>query len=375
MSKISNFMSTIAGRIQSTFVKIKPYKKILFKPEEHVIHLISLRNGQIIAFLRKGYEPGYKYFNVYLYDSKDNYSSPQNIEFEDLDKNDFINNNCGFNSFEFENEDIVLSYDCVIEIRKKENNKCSLIKKIFYSGRVCDFKIKKLENNRFLVARVFEIFVRVWGQNKINKKYECIFEKTVKYDFYFSLFINNNSFLILQDKTVLFYKHNFNNDNINKLLNQYKSKDVHNMILETKKYEDETILKYDFKCEIACKLTNNNIGFPKCIYKNNIYFSNKNELYSINKNNFKIKKYYIDKDNTPYDEISIFFISNDKLLALLKNKIIVYKLNENGRFLKKKKCSEKDFKYRGFLTKIKNGDIIFYGDKIFFFSENEFLND
>ena len=86
MSKISNFMSSIASRTQSTFVKIKPYKKILFKPEEHVIHLISLRNGQIIAFLRKGYEPGYKYFNVHLYDSKDNYSSPQNIEFEDLDK-------------------------------------------------------------------------------------------------------------------------------------------------------------------------------------------------------------------------------------------------------------------------------------------------
>ena len=374
MSKFSNFMSTIASKIQSTFVKIKPYKKILFKPEEHVIHLISLRNGQIIAFLRKGYEPGYKYFNVYLYDSKDNYSSPQNIEFEDLDKNDFINNNCGFNSFEFENEDIVLSYDCKIEIRKKENNKCSLIKKIFYSGRVSDFKIKKLENNRFLVARVFELFVRVWGQNKINKKYECIFEKTVKYDFYFSLFINNNSFLILQDKTVLFYKHNFNNGNINKLLNQYKSNEVHNMILETKKYEDETILKYDFKCEIVCKLTNNDIGVPKCIYKNNIYFFKKNELCSINYNNFKVKKYYIDLDYDPYRDYSLCFISNDKLLVLFTKKIIVYKLNENGRFLKNKKCSE-NFEYVCSLTKRKNGDIIIYADKILFFNRNELLKD
>ena len=374
MSKFSNFMSTIASRIQSTFVKIKPYKKILFKPKEHVIYLISLRNGQILAFLRKNCDSYIDCLNVYLYDSKDNYSSPQNIEFEDLDKYEFVNNNYDFNSFELENEDIVLSYGCVIEIRKKENNKCSLIKKIFYSGRVSDFKIKKLENNRFLVARVFELFVRVWGQNKINKKYECIFEKTVKYDFYFSLFINNNLFLILQDKTVLFYKHNFNNDN-NKLLKQYKSKDVHNMILETKKYEDETILKYDFKCEIVCKLTNDNIGVPKCIYKNNIYFYEKNELCSINYNNFKVKKYYIDLDYDPYRDYSLCFISNDKLLVLFTKKIIVYKLNENGRFLKNKKCSGKDFKYRGFLTKIKNGDIIFYGDKIFFFSENEFLND
>ncbi len=53
------------------------------------------------------------------------------------------------------------------------------------------------------------------------------------------------------------------------------------MILKTKKYEDETILKYDYKCEISCKLTNNNIGVPKCIYKNYIYFYKNNELCSL----------------------------------------------------------------------------------------------
>ena len=146
------------------------------------------------------------------------------------------------------------------------------------------------------------------------------------------------------------------------------------MILETKKYEDETILKYDFKCEIVCKLTNNDIGVPKCIYKNNIYFFKKNELCSINYNNFKVKKYYTDLDYDPYRDYSLCFISNDKLLVLFTKKIIVYKLNENGRFLKNKKCSE-NFEYVCSLTKRKNGDIIIYADKILFFNRNELLKD
>ena len=70
-------------------LKKRPYKRILVEPKEHVIHLITLRNGKIIAFLRKVYEPYYKYFNVYLYNYEDNYSSPQKIEFNNFNKYKF----------------------------------------------------------------------------------------------------------------------------------------------------------------------------------------------------------------------------------------------------------------------------------------------
>ena len=150
------------------------------------------------------------------------------------------------------------------------------------------------------------------------------------------------------------------------------------MILETKKCKNETIKIYDFKCEIACKIINDTIGIPKCLYKKYLYFLNQNykKIYSININNFKIKNYDIDLEYASYKEYSLIFISYDKIIVLYDGKdIIEYKLNEKGQFFENKTSSEKNSKRYNTLIKGKNKDVILYGEKILFFSEKELLND
>ena len=173
----------------------------------------------------------------------------------------------------------------------------------------------------------------------------------------------------------MFYRHDFNNKNKNILLNKFQSKDISRGIIGTRKYEKETINIYNFKCEIVCKLISNIEGDPICTYKNFIYFiDNYNkELYAININNFKITKYYIDLETNYFRSNSLKFISNEKILYGDK-KIIEYKLNaNNNRFLKNKTCSEISSEYYGGLVRGKNGDIIYYGDKILFFSQKDLL--
>ena len=170
----------------------------------------------------------------------------------------------------------------------------------------------------------------------------------------------------------MFYKHEFNNKNKNILIIKYKSKEISREILGTRRYENETINVYNFNFEIVCKLTSNIRGEPVCLYKNFIYFlDNYNkELYSINANNFKIKKYYIDLDIEGYEPNTLIFISNEKILFGY-NKIIEYKL-DNNRFLRNKTCSENNSKYYGRLIRGQNGDIIYYGDRILFFCKKDF---
>ena len=227
MSKFSKIVFSIAGKIQSSFLKIRPYKIISLQPKEHVIHLIIFRNGKILAFLRRGYESYFNYFNIYLYDNEDNYSTPQKYELDYLDyfDKDSIFSGGIYCSFELENEDLIICYGSKIEIRKKVNNNYSLIKKISYNGRVSKMKTKKLKNNRFKVGREFSINIQLWGKNNINNNYECMYEKKLPCDMYYSLYINDNSFLIREGKTFFFYKHNFNNVN-NKLLKEYESEDI-----------------------------------------------------------------------------------------------------------------------------------------------------
>ena len=372
MTKLSNFVSSLTSRIHSTFTKLKSYKSILIKPEHHVIHLTILKNRNILAFIKKITD--YYGCDSYIYEYENNYSTPKKIE---LNLEKFSSVYGIWSSFEFDNEDLIICYSHLIEVRKKENNKYILIKKIFYSGRVSDMKVKKLENNRFIVGRKFTSNIQLWGKNDNNNNYECIFEERLPTDMYYSLFSNNNLFNVKIENKILFYKHDFNNKNKNILIMKYQSKEIYREILGTRRNEKETINIYNFKCEIVCKLTSNIRGIPVCTYKNFFYFLDKinKELYAINVNNFKIKKYFIDLDICYFELISLKFISNEKVL-FGHNKIIEYKLNTNNNiFFKNKTCSENDFKCSGHLIRGKNEDIIYYGDRILFFSKEDLLKD
>ena len=158
---------------------------------------------------------------------------------------------------------------------------------------------------------------------------------------------------------------------------KYQSEDISSEILGKRIYEKEIINIYDFNYEIVCKLISNIRGKPVCSYKNFIYFlDNYNkELHAINVNNFKIKKYYLDLDVKYFKPNTLKFISEEKILFGY-NKIIEYKLNtNNNRFLRNKTCSENNSEYYGGLIRGKNGDIIYYGDRILFFSKKDLLNN
>ena len=380
MNKFSKIVSSIAGKIQSSFLKIRPYKIISLKPKEHVIHLIVFRNGKILALVRRGYESILNYFNIYLYDNEDNYSTPQKYEFDCLDlydKDCFVSFGI-YCSFELENEDLIICYGNQIEIRKKVNNIYSLIKKISYREKFSKMKTKKLKNNRFIVGREFSFKIQLWGKNTINNNYECMYEKILPCNMYYSLYINDNSFLIHEGKKFLFYKHNFNNVN-NKLLKEYESENIfHVEQLGNRINKREIIKMYDFICEISCKITNDNMGVPKCVYKNYIYFFKKEnkQILLVNANNLKIvDKYYIDLSSENFHDC-IKVISKDKILVLLGNiELIEYKVNNKNEFFQNRSCSENKSKYKAHLIEGKNGDLIYYGDKILFFNKNELISD
>ena len=379
MNKFSKIVSSIAGKIQSSFLKIRPYKIISLKPKEHVIHLIVFRNGKILALVRRGYESILNYFNIYLYDNEDNYSTPQKYEFDCLDlydKDCFVSFGI-YCSFELENEDLIICYGNQIEIRKKVNNIYSLIKKISYREKFSKMKTKKLKNNRFIVGREFSITIQLWAKNNDDNNYECIFETRLPTDMYYSQFINKNLFNIEINNKIWFYKHDFNDNNNKIKIMRYKSKEIYKEILDTYRYEDETINVYNFKCEVICKLEMNIGGKPIGSYKNFFYYldTDNKEIYAINVNTFKVQKYYIDFNIKNYEPLTLKFISNEKIL-IGYNKIIEYKLNtKNNKFLRSKTCSENKSSYYGGLINGNNGDLIYYGDRILFFSKKDLLND
>jgi hypothetical protein len=158
---------------------------------------------------------------------------------------------------------------------------------------------------------------------------------------------------------------------------KYQSEDISSEILGKRIYEKEIINIYDFNYEIVCKLISNIRGDSVFSFKNFIYFlDNYNkELHAINVNNFKIKKYYLDLDIKYFEPNTLKFISEEKILFGY-NKIIEYKLNtNNNRFLRNKTCTENNSAYYGGLIRGKNGDIIYYGDRILFFSKKDLLNN
>ena len=371
MNKLTNFFYSLAIMIHTSYKKLESYKSILIKPEHHVINLAILKNRNILAFIKKITD--YYGCDSYIYEYENNYSSPQKIE---LNLESFSSGYGIWSSFEFDNEDLIICYSSLIEVRKKENNKYILIKKIFYSGRVFDMKVKKLENNRFIVGKKFTSNIQLWGKNDNNNIYECIFEERLPSNINYSLFSNNIFNIEIKDK-IFFYKHDFNNKNKKILIKKYQSKEIYTEILATRRNEKETINIYNFKCEIVCKLTINIRGIPVCTYKNFFYYLDNytKELYAININNFKIKKYYIDLNISNFELFSLKFISNERVL-FGHNNIIEYKLNANNNiFLKNKTCSENDSKCSGHLIRGKNEDIIYYGDRILFFSKEDLLKD
>ena len=160
-------------------------------------------------------------------------------------------------------------------------------------------------------------------------------------------------------------------------MKKYQSKDISGKILGKKEYENETINIYDFNYEIVCKLISNIRGDLVFSYKNFIYFldNDNKELHAININNFKIKKYYLDLDVKFFKPSALKFISEEKILFGY-HQIFEYKLNtNNNRFLRNKTCSENSSEYYGGLIRGKNGDMIYYGDRILFFSKKDLLNN
>ena len=118
-------------------------------------------------------------------------------------------------------------------------------------------------------------------------------------------------------------------------------------------------------------------GKPIGSYKNFFYYldTNNKEIYAINVNTFKVQKYYIDFNIKYYEAFTLKFISIEKIL-IGYNKIIEYKLNtKNNIFLRSKTCSENKSSYYGGLINGNNGDLIYYGDRILFFSKKDLLND
>ena len=75
-----------------------------------------------------------------------------------------------------------------------------------------------------------------------------------------------------------------------------------------------------------------------------------------------------------YTKISLIFISTEKFLSIIRGKIIEYK-REKNKFLKNRRCSENNPVFLGNFIKGKNGDIIFYDDRILFFNKKDLLTD
>ena len=79
---------------------------------------------------------------------------------------------------ELENEDLIICYDNSFEIRKKENNNFSLIKKIHYDWpKWSHFNInaKKLKNSRFIISILMDHSFQIFGKDK-NNDYNCIYK-------------------------------------------------------------------------------------------------------------------------------------------------------------------------------------------------------
>ena len=380
MSKLSNLFSSITSKIHSTFAKIKSYRKIIYEKNDKVHCVIVLKNGKFLVIVQqlKGFESNY---NTYIYDYENFNFPPEKIE---LSLNGYDLKRGLYCSFELDNEDLIFFYNNKIEIYTKNNDKYSLIKKISYTGRVSEMKVKKLENNSFIITRIFSDTIEVWGKNHSLNNYECIYQKIMPFNIhnmYFSLFMDKNLFLVKNGGTISFYKHNFNNNNIllQSYIKQYESKDILSELLGTRTFKAEIINIYNFKCEIACKIKSNITGRDIQIYsyKHFAYFLDEfnEELYEINTNNFKIKKYYIDLEYiSEYTKISLIFISTEKFLSIIRGKIIEYK-REKNKFLKNRRCSENNPVFLGNFIKGKNGDIIFYDDRILFFNKKDLLTD
>ena len=118
-------------------------------------------------------------------------------------------------------------------------------------------------------------------------------------------------------------------------------------------------------------------GKPIGSYKYFFYYLDtyNKEIFAINVNTFKVQKYYIDFNIKYYEPFTLKFISNEKIL-IGYNKIIEYKLNtKNNKFLRSRTCSENKSTYYGGLIRGNNGDLIYYGDRILFFSKRDLLND
>ena len=129
-------------------------------------------------------------------------------------------------------------------------------------------RVKKSDNNRFIFGREFSITIQLWAKNNDDNNYECIFETRLPIDKYYSQFINKNLFSIEINNKILFYKHDFNDNNNKNKIKRYISKEIYKEILDTYRYEDETINVYNFKCEVICKLEMNIRGKPIGSYKN-----------------------------------------------------------------------------------------------------------
>ena len=101
---------------------------------------------------------------------------------------------------ELEDEDLVITFDSVVEIRKKEKEKndYSKLKTMRYDGRVSRITTRKLNNNRFIISRLYMNEIQIWDKDSNDSNYKCIYEGTVLEGNMFHMnIINENLFFII----------------------------------------------------------------------------------------------------------------------------------------------------------------------------------
>ena len=348
MSNFSNILSSFVDKIKLNFQTFKPYKKIL-SSKIFNLDLIILKDGKLLIISSDS--------KVMIYNNEYNLLSQFTV-------GEKLNNNISNGTLvELENEDLIICYDNSFEIRKKENNNYSLIKRNQYNWpKWSHFNIiaKKLKISRFIISIHMAHSFQVFGKDK-NNDYNCIYMINFFVCHIFNISVINENQILAVDgfDRIHIFNHNFNNAN--------------NLSVKKNRSFDESVKVniYDFNIERICiikGIKDSRYG-QKFLNKNHIYFGVNKFLYIINAKNLKIKCY-----NIGYDVDSIIFLPNEKFLIGIKKMIIEFEYN-NNQYNKIKKCSEKVSNCNESYIKLiegKNDNIISCSDtKILFFNKKD----
>ena len=328
-----------------SFKMIGPFN-IHYYVKSPILDLIVLKDGKLVTISTNKkltfYDKDYNFLSEFILERNEN----------------GIGDGC---LTELEDEDLVITFDCIVEIRKKEKekNEYSKLKRISYDGRVCLITTRKLNNNRFIISRLYMNEIQIWDKDSNDSNYKCIYEGTVLEGLMFNMnIINENLFFYHNFEFSYFYTHDFKKEN-NKLLKTYKSA-----------YNHEEVNLYDFTCKLKYKTKS--CTFNPSLYNNKIYLIENSMLIIIDTNDFKETKYKISFKEYP---TALLFLSNERFLASTYKEILEFKF-ENDKIVPIKRCSDKintSTDIKKYFYENKNGDIICFSDRILFFDKKQLI--